>query len=68
VRTGPARITLPRDRLYIGTAVLEDGALTVDGVRRRTWRIDDEPRIEDRRGCWTWPIARVQEVEWLPEQ
>jgi hypothetical protein len=46
----PAKVTLPSDRgQFIGTGVLSNGALTLNGVHRRTWHIGGAPVPVERR-------------------
>jgi hypothetical protein len=51
-KIGPVKITVPGDRgVYLGTGILNHGALTLDGVHQRTWHIDGEPVPYERRAA-----------------
>jgi hypothetical protein len=63
-RIGVATVIDRRGRVYVGHVTVTDATVTVDGHRRERWHSADGPVETRYQCCRTWPISRIDRVDW----
>jgi hypothetical protein len=67
-RAGPATVRLDSGQTYVGVVIYDGQAVTLDGERRHRCDTADGPREHRYPVSKTWPLRRVDEIEWHEDE